>query len=256
MKLRSGTRRKDGRMVRHCRRLGRRSTIGSLDRTRCYHLRRTPAIHGCKLRAIGLELPRVLDLRRYGSHALFMKHRQFLRGGPRAQSGRTAVEAHAIESRHVWYAVVIYMANHRGVYVHHGAVVGEGAAIPITAVEAAPRITISVIDPAIEPDVMSPVAAMPSITAGPELPIRRRPDRPYIGRENPRSGHPVIAGRCVAPVTWSPQIIVAGAGGLRVFGQRRRRLRRFDHLLVLRIVIVVLRGRRISGTIVCARTVG
>lgn len=68
------------------------------------------------------------------------------------------------------------------VYVYHGAVVKESAAPPFTADEAIAAVTISIIYPAIETDMGTPVTAVPTIVSVIPSPVARRPEHANRGR--------------------------------------------------------------------------
>jgi hypothetical protein len=103
------------------------------------------------------------------------------------------------------------------------------AATPVAALVAIAAIAISVVNPAIEADVLTPVAAMEPVVVMPKAPVAGGPQGTLIGSLNPNAGNPVvawlrIAGLCVGPIAGRPEIVVAGGWRLVVFGQRRRRI--------------------------------
>jgi hypothetical protein len=170
-------------------------------------------------------------LRSYRSHALLMKNGYLGRRGTHVDSARTAVIADPRVRNHVGHAVVVNVVNHTYVHIRHIAVVIEMPIAPVAAVEPAAYITESIVDSAIEAYVIAPIAVVPAIMSAIEVPIRRSPERVNIWRNYPHAGNPVVTRRSIAPVAGRPDIVVAWAGRLAVFGQRRRCLRSLDHLL-------------------------
>jgi hypothetical protein len=173
-----------------------------------------------------------LNLCRNGRHTLFVEHRHLGRRGPDVDSTAATVIADA-GVRNIRNVIVVHVVNHVDIDVVHLSVIRELPAAPIPAVVAAAYITESVINAAIKANVGTPEAPVPTIAAVIETPIRRGPERADIRSHHPDSGHPVIAcRRCVAPGSRSPYIVVARAWGLSVFGQRRRRFRRLNNVLL------------------------
>src|ERR1700682_1342876 len=87
-----------------------------------------------------------------------------------------AVVAYSIDVVHHHRAVVVVVVNHRHVDVGHRAVVGKFSSAPFTTPEADSRVTVAIVNPAVEADVRPPVAVLPYGSALREAPITRRPE--------------------------------------------------------------------------------
>jgi hypothetical protein len=159
-------------------------------------------------------------------------------GGANVQSSRSAVVADpAVRHTRCVVAINIHISYNVHIYVVNGAVIGEAAIVPISSVIATADIAKAIIDAPVESDVGTPVAAVPAIAGLIEVPIRRRPERAHIRRNNPYAGNPVIARRGVAPVARCPFIVVAGAGRLAVFGKCGRGVGSIDCLLIRCLIV-------------------
>jgi hypothetical protein len=106
--------------------------------------------------------------------------------------------------------------------VRHGVVVGEDSAAPLAAEEADAAVAESVVNTAIEADVRSPVAGVPSIKAAPKSPVAGGPQDANTRRLHPDSGNPVVACVTVGPVAGRPVIAWRRQRRLLVNGQYRR----------------------------------
>ena len=91
-------------------------------------------------------------------------------------STRAAVITDVIVGGVVDYGLVVDIVNVRDVHVIHRAVVVEGAVSPISALIADTTITKAVVDATVEPNLSSPVAAIPSIGIVTPTPVTRRPE--------------------------------------------------------------------------------
>src|SRR5277367_4240743 len=104
------------------------------------------------------------------------------------------------------------IVDDRAVHIEHRGVICETPAAPFSADEADAAVTESVIHAAVEPDVRSPVTAMPAVNAAGEAPVAGSPENAGARRRDPNAGNPVIAGVTVRPITGSPKIAFGGAG--------------------------------------------
>jgi hypothetical protein len=180
----------------------------------------------------------MLHLRSHRRCPGIANHSLLLRRRPSLDSTSAAVVADPIPSA-VRHLVVVNMVNSGRIHIRYRTVIFHSAVVPISAVVAAARISITVIDAAIVSDVRTPIATVPMVGATIVTPPGRRPERAHIRGHDPSAGNPVITGACIAPVAGRPNVIVAGSGRLIVFRQRRRRLRRFDGLIVGGILCVL-----------------
>src|ERR1700730_6489813 len=89
-------------------------------------------------------------------------------------------------------ARVVGIVDHGDVYVVYGPVVGEMTAVPSAAVIPLTDISETVIDAAVDPDMRSPIAHMPHITAATPAPVSGRPEHTDARRQHPGARHPEI----------------------------------------------------------------
>lgn len=107
----------------------------------------------------------------------------------------------------VHHCRVVHVVDHAGVDVCHALVVVELAAPPITAVIAAARVAVAIIDAAIEADLWSPIPVMPVVRIVDKCPVARSPKQSDFRRKYPRAGHPVVAvDFVISPITGNPDI--------------------------------------------------
>ena len=117
------------------------------------------------------------------------------------------------------------------------------AAAPVAALVAVADIAKTVVDAAIEADVLAPVAVIEPVMVIPVAPVAGRPQSTLVGSLHPRAGHPVVAIWTPRPIARRPERVVVGRGRLVVVGQRRRRLVSGIHRLlsVTRIIRTLVR---------------
>jgi hypothetical protein len=183
-----------------------------------------------ELGTIGRGLLPLLDLRRNRGYTLLVQHRDLCSRGSGIEPTGTVI---ADSAGVVGNSIVINVVNNRGIHIVNRAVVVEHIPVPISALITMAHITVAVIDAAIVADMRAPVSTVPAIATAAEGPVRRRPKRADIGSNHPCAWHPIITFGRIRPVTGCPYIIVAGAFGLAVFGERRRWLFRLNWLLTI-----------------------
>jgi len=98
------------------------------------------------------------------------------------------------------------------------------AAAPVAALVAVADVAKTVVDAAIEADILTPVAAVEAVVIMPEAPVTGRPQSALVGSLDPRAGYPVVVSLIPGPVAGRPEIAVAGSLRLIVVRQWRRRL--------------------------------
>jgi hypothetical protein len=167
-----------------------------------------------------------------------MHHGQLRRRGSQIDSAAPTVVTNP-SAAIVWHLIVVNVVNDRNIHICYGAVVVNCIVPPISAVITAARVSIAVVDAAIKTNTRCPEAPVPSVDVILIAPPRRRPQRTHIRSQHPRAGHPVITGAGIAPSTGRPNVILAGSGRLGVLGERRRRLRGLNRLLVGGELIVI-----------------
>src|SRR5271156_1097694 len=166
----------------------------------------------------------------------FICRSAFLGRGDGGGAAGAAVEAGADADVFMDHGAINESVVHdRGVYVDDCGVVREMSTAPFTAREAYAAVTESVINAAVEADVGTPVACMPTINATREAPVAGSPEDAYARRSDPDARNPVVACVTVGPIAGSPKKAFGGARRLHVnrncwrayvYGDAHRDLRR------------------------------
>lgn len=100
--------------------------------------------------------------------------------------------------------VNVRVVNDRRVHTHNCGVIGESSTAPLAPGKSDTHVAIAVIDAAVVPDLIAPVAVMKAIVAAFPAPPRRSPEGSLIWSRNPCPGYPVIAVITPGPVPWRP----------------------------------------------------
>jgi hypothetical protein len=98
------------------------------------------------------------------------------------------------------------------------------AAAPVAALVAVANVAKTIVDAAIEADILAPVAAVKAVMVVVVAPVAGCPQSAFIGSLNPRAGHPIIVTLIPTPIAGRPEIAIAGSLRLIVVRQRRRSL--------------------------------
>ena len=144
-------------------------------------------------------------------------------------SAIAAVEAHVVDIL-VIHGRVVDVVHLGDVHIQHRAVVKKVPAVPASAFKSQTEIAKPVIDPAIETYVWAPVTLVENKPLTAPSPPARSPQEPDLGSKYPRSRNPVVIAKVVvvSPVSWSPEIAVAGTNRL-VINRNRRRTKHDGH---------------------------
>jgi hypothetical protein len=213
-------------------------------------------IGGCELLAILCGRLLVLDLSGHGRNALFARGGDF--GGQRLASDAARsvvtdacvcdVDGSVVHDNRIRHRAVVNLDVGDVGYVVDGAVVVETIAVPVAALVANADVAKTVVNAAVVADVPAPISVVVAVSATGVAPISGSPKIAGLGRTRPRAGHPIVALRRIAPISGRPEIAVAGAVGLRVFGERRRGVGRFYcRLAVGRVLVVIIIVRIVIG---------
>ena len=132
----------------------------------------------------------------------------------------------AVETVAITYLVVDHgpvlegVVNDGRVNMPDSAVVAENIAGPDTSDEAGSKVTPTVIDSAVKPDMRPPVAVVPGVSAVLPSPKTRGPKQPYYRRFHPDTRNPVIITiiRVPRPITGTPHIPIPRARWLIING--------------------------------------
>jgi len=195
----------------------RRLPILGRQRFRRHQGRRPTMVNRRELLTVPRRLPLVLDLRSHRRNGTFPPHRLFSRCRPRVDSPSAAVVADTVH-RDVVDRVVVNVVNDVDVDTCHVAVISEDGMFPISPLVAAPAVSETVVDAAVKPDMRTPISMMPPVAGALISPIRRRPQRADERGKHPRSGNPVVSALSIAPNPGCPDVVIAWAFRLRVFG--------------------------------------
>jgi hypothetical protein len=110
------------------------------------------------------------------------------------------------------------MMSDGAIHVVYRAVIGERVADPMTARVTVAKITISVIDPAVEPDGRTPMPGMKDVDGAGRAPICGSPEKAYAGRSSPDAGNPNVSLIPPVPVPRRPKRTVLRERGLILLG--------------------------------------
>jgi hypothetical protein len=183
--------------------------------TICLCVRR--AINPCGLQMLQLRSCR----RRVTSTHSFSFHRRWIM----ADSVRPSVEGNVPGVRDSIAAndrlVHVRVADDVSIHAHHRGVVCESTASPFPANEADAHVAEPVVDSAVIPDTITPVAIVEPIMPAIPSPPRRSPKRSLVRRRHPFAGHPVVAVIAVGPVTRNPHPTLLRTHRLLVDRQNR-----------------------------------
>src|SRR6267378_4271394 len=119
-------------------------------------------IHGRPLRTIRPRCMFVLDLLSSGFEVMLARGNSFVLAFAHLNSARPTVVADAIDIVHYHRSVVV-VVNHRHVNIGHREVVHKFSSAPFAAPETHARVSVTIINSAVEADVWSPVTAVPNI---------------------------------------------------------------------------------------------
>jgi hypothetical protein len=120
-------------------------------------------------------------------------------------------------------AIDIGVTSDRPINISNRSVIVEGPAFPAATIVSDTPVAEAVVHAAVEPDVRSPIAAMPGVKPSGVTPITRRPEKANFGRVSPVSQDPVVSIDAIGPITRYPYVTVGRARGLIIYRQRRWR---------------------------------
>ena len=117
--------------------------------------------------------------------------------------------------------VHVGVADDVSIYTHHRGVVCESISTPFAADKADAHVAESVIDSAVIPDAIAPVAIVEPIMPAVPAPPRRSPKCALVWRGHPLAWNPVVAVIAIGPVSWNPHPTFLRAEWLLVDRQNR-----------------------------------
>jgi hypothetical protein len=122
----------------------------------------------CAQRRVAARRLFLLVLRRQWRHVMLVGYGQLGRSCLNAHAAGAAVVANPVNGNIIDHRLVVDVGYIRAIHVGYRTVVVHAAALPVAALVPIAAVTMAVIDPAIEADVLSPVAAIPyKYSAGP-----------------------------------------------------------------------------------------
>ena len=163
----------------------------------------------------------MLVLRRNRTGVAFLIVGFFLRRRPLIDAAIAAIVADAV-SRVVFDPGVIGVVDVLVVYAIYRGVVIKMIVFPAAAFVAATAVPVSVIDPAIIPNVRAPITLMEEVRAAAPTPVSGSPKEADFRRFDPCAVYPVIVVPVPSPITGRPDVAVPGTDGLFVNGERWR----------------------------------
>jgi hypothetical protein len=145
---------------------------------------------------------------------------------------RTSIESHVPGVRNGVGTndrlVHVSIANDVSIHTHHCRVVCKPAAAPFPADKADAHVAVAVINTAVVPDAIAPIAIVKNVVAAVPSPPCRRPERSLVGRRHPLPGNPVVSVISIGPITGNPHPAFLRTGRLFVHRQNRRSDRNGD----------------------------
>jgi hypothetical protein len=214
------------RVIRRPCRFGRyNGAIAKCTRFRSSRDCRLAMVHGSPLLWVRAGSLHMLSLNRYRWNMLLTRRRHFLRPWTRGDPTSSAVVADPVHRGAVDHRGVVNVVNYSDVHVVHRTVVEKVSVIPTSTFIAFAVVTVPVTNPAIETDMLTPVAVIEDISVAAPTPVGWSPQETDLRSHHPRTRHPVVIAVVfgVTPVPRCPEITVAGTKRLLVDGQFRWR---------------------------------
>src|SRR5271170_8036414 len=119
-------------------------------------------------------------------------------------------------------SVLVHVRDMHASKVRYGTVIGEHSTTPLAADETDAAEAEAVVHATVEPNMRSPVAAMPAVYSAFIAPVARGPQKTGDGRLRPHARNPEVAGVSVGPVAGSPEITRRRQRRLLIHRQGRR----------------------------------
>ena len=168
-----------------------------------------------------MGLLHMLGLGGNGTNMPVMRRGFFGGGRSRRESTLAPVVADPAHRR-VIDGRVIDVVDVVDIHVQYGTIVEKMSVVPTPTVKANSKVAEAVVDAAIKPDGRPPIAIVENETSAAPAPISGCPQEADFGSHHPRTRHPVIVVKIVAPapVTWRPEVAVPRADRLLINRQR------------------------------------
>ena len=133
---------------------------------------------------------------------------RLFRGGWSRLDSTWTIKADVIIDRFVvdHCAVNVGVVDDRRIHVPHRCVIPKDVGVPSAAVETGSIIAVAIVNTSVEPDVRTPVTAVPKIGTIRKSPVTRGPKVSRLRNLNPGTRHPEITVLSVGPVAWTPKI--------------------------------------------------
>ena len=183
---------------------------------------RLPVISRVALVRVMTSLLLMRTLTICGRDMLPVRRRLFL-GRRSSADSAGAVEADVIIRIVDHGAVNIGIVNNRRIRSPNRGIIMKGVTLPSAAIETRPKITKTIVDTAVDPNVGTPITAVPAIVASVIRPVARSPKESRSRRFDPDARNPKITVLSVGPVARSPNISILRTVWLLVNRERRRR---------------------------------
>jgi hypothetical protein len=98
---------------------------------------------------------------------------------------------------------IMYYIN---IYTGNGCIVTKSSTFPPATPITVAKVTIPIVYTTVKPNMRAPVPGMKYINAAGEIPIVRRPKKPYLRCKHPHAWYPIVAVIAVSPVARCPNI--------------------------------------------------
>src|SRR5580704_386005 len=183
---------------------------------------RLPLVHRSSLFRVGAGSSHLLRLSSYRGDMFLVGRGLIL--SRRASSDPTCatVIADAVHCRIVDHFGVVSVVNIGNIHVVDRSVVLELSVVPAATLITFTAVTETIIDPAVETDLRTPVALIESKSAPAPAPIAWSPEKAGLRSHNPGTWHKEVTAVAVSPVARCPKITLGGDGRLLVHRQRGR----------------------------------
>ena len=132
-------------------------------------------VHGCILIPVLTRRPLMLQLGRSSRYMMLIGRLGFRRRRPGTYPAGTTIVGNPAAAFMNYCPVYISIVYNSRINMGHGRIIPEMAADPAAAAIAYTAVTKSVINPSIEPDMWSPVPAIPAVNATRISPVSWRP---------------------------------------------------------------------------------
>ncbi len=164
----------------------------------------------------------MVSLHRRNFDVMLMLRGHLVSGRSGLDTTVATIEAHAIHGDVVDYRSIVDIRHMNGADVGDRPVIEIIVTAPVATLKTDTAISEAVVHAAVEPNMRSPIAAVPEINAVGPTPVAGRPQHAEGRRLHPCAGHPVVVTVIPSPVARRPDVTRRGKRRLHVDRQCRR----------------------------------